>query len=178
MLGYSSWNQTGVRVQKIFFHFFSEDSNAFHWMNKGLKEDFPRIWNVVWKLGYIRCRGGPKLYAGKRHIWCTMKIISKISSTCMSWISLHEEAPARSLKMSLIRRNCKLFFSYISIHHWETRLTAIWLIDRRISLCSKLCFLTGKSHSLYLAVCMFSLNRSLIRNSVGRGSIVIILIKQ
>ena len=114
-------------------------------MNKGLKEDFLRIWNVVWKLWYIRCRGGPKLYAGKRDIWCTMKIISKISSTCMSWISLHEEAPARSLKISLIRRNCKLFFSYISIHHWETRLTAIWLNDRRNSSCSKLCFLTGKS---------------------------------
>ena len=41
-------------------------------MNQGLKDDLLRIWNVVWKLGYIRCRDGLKLYAGKCNIWCTM----------------------------------------------------------------------------------------------------------
>ena len=154
MLGYSSWNQTGVRVQKIFFHFFSEDSNAFHWMNKGLKEDFPRIWNVVWKLGYIRCRGGPKLYAGKRHIWCTMKIISKISSTCMSWISLHEEAPARSLKISLIRWNCKLFLatsqSIIGKLDW---LRSDWLTEEFHYVPSSAFWLERVIHFIWQCVC-------------------------
>ena len=112
-------------------------------MDQGSKDDFLRIWNVVWKLGYIRCRHGLKLCAGKCNIWYTMKIISKINSTCMSWILLHEEAPARSLKISLIRRDW-IFLNHILIHHWETILTAIWLIDRRIFSRSKLCFLAGK----------------------------------
>ena len=112
-------------------------------MDQGSKDDFLRIWNVVWNLGYIRCRYGLKLYAGKCDIWYTMKIISKINSTCMSWILLHEEAPARSLKISLIRRDW-IFLNHILIHHWETILTAIWLIDRIIFSRSKLCFLVGK----------------------------------
>ena len=145
MLGCLFLNQTGVRGQMIFF--ISSVRAVMHSteMNQGLKEDSLRIWNVVWKLGYIRCRDGLQLYAGKRDIWCTMKIMSKTNSTCMSWISLHEEAPARSFKISLIRRNCKLFFSYILIRHWETILTAIWWIDRRILSFSKLCFLAEKS---------------------------------
>ena len=81
-------------------------------MDQGSKDDFLRIWNVVWKLGYIRCRDGLKLCAGKCNIWYTMKIISKINSTCMSWIILHEEAPARSLKISLIRRD----WNFLKLH--------------------------------------------------------------
>ena len=127
-------------------------------MDQGSKDDFLRIWNVVWKLGYIRCGDGLKLYAGKCDIWYTMKIISKINSTCMSWILLHEEAPARSLKISLIRRDW-IFLNHILIHHWETILTAIWLIDRRIFHLPSSVFWLEKFlsfHSLYLAARMFS----------------------
>ena len=123
-------------------------------MNKGLKEDFLRIWNVVWKLGYIRCRGGPKLYAGKRDIWCTMKIISKISSTCMSWISLHEEAPARSLKISLIRWNCKLFLatsqSIIGKLDW---LRSDWLTEEFHYVPSSAFWLERVIHFIWQCVC-------------------------
>ena len=66
------------------------------------------MWFENWGI-LIRCRDGLKLYAGKCDIWCTMKIISKINSTCMSWILLHERAPARGLKISLIRRNWIFF---------------------------------------------------------------------
>ena len=48
-----------------------------------------------------------KLIEGKRNIWRTMELISKINSTYMSWISLHEETPGTNLKIPLIRRNCK-----------------------------------------------------------------------
>ena len=37
-------------------------------MDRGLKEDFLRIWNVAWKLGYIRWRDGLKLIAGKWNV--------------------------------------------------------------------------------------------------------------
>ena len=142
MLGYVSLNQTRVQRWRIFSTSSVRTMHSTE-MDQGSKDDFLRIWNVVWKLGYIRCRDGLKLYAGKCDIWYTMKIISKINSTCMSWILLHEEAPARSLKISLIRRDW-ISLNYILIHHWETILTAIWLIDRRIFSRSKLCFLIGK----------------------------------
>ena len=47
MLGYLYWNQTGVRGQRLFF--ISSMMTVMHSteMNQGLKEDFPRIWNVV-----------------------------------------------------------------------------------------------------------------------------------
>ena len=67
-------------------------------MNQGLKEDFLCIWNVVRELGCIRWRDGLKLIEGKRNIWRTMELISKINSTYMSWISLHEETPGTNLK--------------------------------------------------------------------------------
>ena len=65
-------------------------------MNEGLREDFLRIWNMkkIEMLVYSL-----KLIAGKQDIWCPMKIRSKINSTYMSWISLHEEAPEKSLKI-------------------------------------------------------------------------------
>ena len=91
----------------VTFLFFSEDSNAPLLNEPGLKDDSLCIWNVVWKLGCIRWPDRLKLIAGKRNIWCTMKIISKINSTYMSWISLHEEPPGTNLKIPLIRRNCK-----------------------------------------------------------------------
>ena len=69
MLGYLSWNQTGFRVQKIFFT--SSLRRVMHSTktNQGLKEDFLRIWNVAWKLGYIRWRDELKLIAGKWNVW-------------------------------------------------------------------------------------------------------------
>ena len=150
-------------------------------MNQGLKEDFLCIWNVEnleiwvhlmpwWALNNCGQAGYLMYYENNIENQLYLHVINFFTRGS-SW---------KKLKNAFYQKKFWICVSYILIHQWETILTAILLIGWRLLLLSKLCFFAKRVlsfHSLCLAACMFSSNTSLITNSAGGGSIVVILKK-